>query len=523
MGSLNFVFLLLLFNFASGIKEDKKHWQEVADKELRDALSYSWNTNTAKNVVLFVGDGMSPDTITASRIYRNGEDSYLAWERFPHVGLLKTYNSDKQAPDSASTATALFGGVKTNYNVHGVDANVTLNDCEASLLTANRVESIISWAQASGKSTGFVTTTRVTHATPAPLYSHGPNRKWECESTMPKEAAKCKDIARQLIENEPGKSIKVIMGGGRQMLQTHVWETETDPIDTWAGRRQDGRNLINDWITDKKGKNAAFSVVQTNEELAAVDHKKTDYLLGIFANGHIPMDFKRDKSPKGQPSLEEMTVAALKILKKSDEGYLLVVEGGLIDFAHHRGHAAQALLETVRLSDAINATLELVDSEDTLVIVTSDHTHSLAFNGNSARGANILGIADVSKIENIPYTTLSYSTGGPNNIAYQVVNNKSMRINPNESDTTEFTYSQQAAIITDEAHHGGGDVAVYALGPYAHLFHTTHEQNFVAHVVAYAAKIGPYANRSSTGNQWNMIWVGSLLGLILTINVYWHM
>lgn len=70
---------------------DKKHWQEVADKELREALSYSWNTNTAKNVVLFVGDGMSPDTITASRIYRNGEDSYLAWERFPHVGLLKVY------------------------------------------------------------------------------------------------------------------------------------------------------------------------------------------------------------------------------------------------------------------------------------------------------------------------------------------------------------------------------------------------------------------------------------------------
>lgn len=124
------------------------------------------------------------------------------------------------------------------------------------------------------------------------------------------------------------------MGGGRQMLQTHVTETETDPIDTWAGRRNDGRNLINDWITDKKGKNAAFSVVQTNQELAAVDHKNTDYLLGIFANGHIPMDFKRDKSPKGQPSLEEMTVAALKILRKSDEGYLLVVNNILYNILY---------------------------------------------------------------------------------------------------------------------------------------------------------------------------------------------
>lgn len=68
---------------------DKRYWREVADKELKDALSHTWNVNTAKNVIIFVGDGMSPDTITASRIYRKGESSYLAWERFPHVGLLK--------------------------------------------------------------------------------------------------------------------------------------------------------------------------------------------------------------------------------------------------------------------------------------------------------------------------------------------------------------------------------------------------------------------------------------------------
>ncbi|XP_011495250.1 PREDICTED: alkaline phosphatase [Ceratosolen solmsi marchali] len=507
------VVLVFLVPVIIGIKEDKKYWLEVAEKELKDSLSYAWNTNKAKNIVLFVGDGMSSDTITASRIYRSGEDSYLAWERFPHIGLLKTYNVDKQAPDSASAATALFCGVKAKYNTHGVDANVALNDCEASVPTDNRVDSIINWAQAAGKSTGFVTTTRVTHATPAPLYAHGPNRKWECESTMPIEESNCKDIARQLIENEPGKNIKVIMGGGRQMLQTVVNTTESDPIDTWAGRRRDGRNLISDWMADKKSRKASFSVVQNNEELAEINYDKIDFLLGIFANGHIPMDYKRDNGTNGQPSLEEMTVAALKILKKSNNGFLLVVEGGLIDFAHHRGHAAQALLETVRFSDAINATLGMINAEETLVIVTSDHTHSLAFNGNSRRGSDILGIAEDSKFDKIPYTTLSYSTGGPNNLAYEVSNNKSVRKNPNENDTTQFTYSQQAAIITDEAHHGGGDVAVYALGPYAHLLHTTHEQNFVPYVVAYAAKIGPYANSSSTSNKWSLIFIGNFLVL----------
>ena len=68
---------------------DKKYWHDVGAQELKEALAYAWNTNVAKNVVLFVGDGMSPDTIAASRIYRAGESSYLAWERFPHVGLLK--------------------------------------------------------------------------------------------------------------------------------------------------------------------------------------------------------------------------------------------------------------------------------------------------------------------------------------------------------------------------------------------------------------------------------------------------
>ncbi|XP_058807798.1 alkaline phosphatase isoform X2 [Phymastichus coffea] len=500
------VLLLFIFGLTGGVKEDKTFWRNIAQKELEDAKSYTWNHNRAHNVILFIGDGMSPDTITASRIYRAGEESYLAWEKFPHIGLLKTYNTDKQAPDSASTATALFSGVKTNYNVHGVDANVKINDCEASYNADHRLDSIIDWAQAADKSTGFVTTTRVTHATPAPLYAHGANRKWECET--PKGSI-CKDIARQLVENEPGKNIKVIMGGGRQMLQTRFNVTNIDPLDIWAGQRKDGRDLIDYWIQDKKNRSLSYNVVQNNEQLASVDLINTDYLLGIFANGHIPMDYMRDKSGKGQPSLEEMTV-----------------EGGLIDFAHHRGHAAQALLETVRLSDAVNATLRMVNPENTLVIVTSDHTHSLAFNGNSKRGNSVLGIAEYSKIDGIPYTTLSYSTGGPNNNAYTIVKNDknesfAQRLNFEklQSNTEDFTYSQQAAIITDEAHHGGGDVAVYARGPYAHLFHTTHEQNFVAYVIAYAARIGPYANHSST-SQWNFIWLGSLLSLIRTFYAY---
>ena len=115
------------------------------------------------------------------------------------------------------------------------------------------------------------------------------------------------------------------MGGGRQMLQSSLNDTDSDPIDKWACRSKDGRDLIEQWRQDKKSKKVSFEVVQNNQELSQVDYEKTDFLLGIFANGHIAMDWQRDKSPKGQPSLEEMTTAAIKILDKSDKGYLLVV------------------------------------------------------------------------------------------------------------------------------------------------------------------------------------------------------
>lgn len=109
------------------------------------------------------------------------------------------------------------------------------------------------------------------------------------------------------------------------MLRSQVNATDADPIDTWSGRRADGRDLISDWTADKRTRGASFSVVQSSEELRGVDYGETDFLLGIFANGHLPMEYARDKGEKGPPSLEEMTVAALKVLRRNEKGFLLVV------------------------------------------------------------------------------------------------------------------------------------------------------------------------------------------------------
>lgn len=158
-----------------------------------------------------------------------------------------------------------------------------MGDCLGSLDKSNHVDSILKWAQDANMATGFVTTTRVVHATPSALYSHVANRRWECEGNLePEDHAKgCKDIARQLIEDEPGRRINVIMGGGRQCLVSNVTDSKEDPIDRWACYSKDGRDLIRDWKLDKEKRKLRHAVVSNNGELQNLDHMHSDYVLGM--------------------------------------------------------------------------------------------------------------------------------------------------------------------------------------------------------------------------------------------------
>ncbi|XP_059479347.1 alkaline phosphatase, tissue-nonspecific isozyme-like [Neocloeon triangulifer] len=514
------VFALFLATSGSTGLEDAAFWDRVATQELHSALRVSVNERRARNVVLFVGDGMGPNTITAARIYkgqlagegRDAERGLLAFERFPHVALLKTYNTDKQVSDSASTATALFSGVKSNYKTVGLDANVKLGDCESSLNKSYRADSILKWAQDAGKLTGFVTNTRLTHATPAALYAHSAHRSWECEAKMPRSAAKCKDIARQMVEDEPGKSINVILGGGRQCLVSNVTITAKDPIDTWACRRGDRLDLIRMWEEEKRAKGVSHSVVSKNKELTEVDFEKTDFLLGVFTNGFLQYEHERDAEIS--PSLAEMTVAAIKTLNKGPNGFILVVESGMIDQAHHRGTARKALDETVALEKAVEEALKLVDLNETLVIVTADHTHTLSIAGYPVRGTSIMGIAYKSKSDALNYTTLSYATG--TEIKFYPFNATHVtRPDPSTEDVESFEYKQHSAISTDEGVHGGGEVTAYAIGPWSHLFQSVHEQNYVAHVVGFASKIGNYEVATNGAATMELVTMSAVLICLL--------
>ncbi|KAJ8981895.1 hypothetical protein NQ317_007287 [Molorchus minor] len=496
---ISLVILVDLLNTAVTFKEDQSHWLKTGEEELTKALNKRLIEGTAKNVILFIGDGMGLTTITSSRIYGKGEAGHLAWEKFDNIGVLKTYSANKLVPDSCSTGTALFCGVKANHKTAGVDATVEKDDCEASMRKNAQLDSIISWAQDAGKSTGFVTTTRVTHATPAALYAHVPNRGWECENKIPTTASKCKDIAKQLVEDMPGKNIQVIMGGGRQCLVSSVNGSDADPIDTWSCYSTDGRHLIEDWKQDKAARGLSYQFVTNNRELENLD-TSVDYTLGIFANGHLKMDYARDKGPTGMPSLQNMTVKAIQLMAKKRNGYLLMVEGGMIDFAHHRGHARQALDETIAFSNAIEKTIQITDPHETLIIVTSDHSHSMVLTGYPDRGSGVLSYTK-SEIDLMPFTSLLYGTGGPNNYQFEATNGTVKRQDPSVNDTTDFAYSQQAVVMTDEVTHSGTDVLVFSKGPMAHLLNSVHEQTYVAYVISYASKIGPFKDKNTTNGS----------------------
>lgn len=331
---------------------------------------------------MFLGDGMSVHTVTATRNLMGDSSEQVYFETFPYFGLSKTYCVNRQVADSACTATAYLGGVKGNYGTIGVNANVPRYDCYAGQNPAYWVDSIAKWAQDAGKDTGFVTTSRVTHASPAGNYAHTAQRGWENDAEI--VGAGCSsvdnvDIARQLVEWDVGRKLKVIMGGGRRNFRNSTVNDE----EGIPGRRSDGRNLINEWLEDKKKLNANASYVWSRKGLSLVDLDNTEYLMGLFSSSHCPYhgDLERSRIALANPSLSEMTEAALKVLKKNDKGFYLFVEGARIDMAHHDTRARKSLEDTEEFAKAVRVAREMFSEEDTLIVVTSDHSHTMTING----------------------------------------------------------------------------------------------------------------------------------------------
>ncbi len=457
------------------------------------------STHRAKNIVLFVGDGMGISTVTAARILEgqqhgmSGEENLLAFERFPHTALVKTYAVDRQVADSAATMTAMMTGVKTKVGLIGLDQTARRGNCQSATKAAWRT--FLEEAERQGLATGVVTTARLTHATPAASYAHTPEREWESDADLPEEAKRqgCVDIARQLVEFPHGDGLEVALGGGRQKFLPNSAQDPEYPERT--GSRQDGRDLTAEWLARLPGS----AYVWNKAQLDAIDPAKVDHLLGLFDLSHLKYEHDRLKDPGGEPSLAEMTATAIAILKQHPKGFFLMVEGGRIDHAHHAGNAFRALTETIEFSRAVEVALELTDPRKTLVVVTADHSQPLVFAGYPRRGNPILAkVTDeqgktVLAADGLPYTALTYANGrgahvlpegGDAVFAEPVFLG---RLDLRQVDTSASGYHQEALVPLEATTHAGEDVPLYAAGIGAERFRGVLEQHVIYHLLRQAA------------------------------------
>ncbi|PAA76423.1 hypothetical protein BOX15_Mlig032661g4 [Macrostomum lignano] len=478
-----------------------------ADLLAAKAAASNLQRGRAKNLVFFLGDGLSLTSTMAGRVYkgqlqnRSGEEAQLSYETFPQIALAKTYDCDFQTSDSGATATAIGSGVKTNDGNIGVNQDVIRGNCTTYDPSKN-LYSFMHYAQLAGKSVGLVTTTRITHATPAAMYAHSPSRSWESDANLPAgtDKTKCPDIATQLVSN--AADWNVIFGGGR----TNFLPTAESTIDysnknsSVSGKRQDGVNLINRWRNLQSSKMRRFAFAESKSQFDAIDPANTDYVLGLFATSHLRYQLDNEMDPTYQePSLSEMVDKAIRILSRNPNGFALFVEAGRIDHAHHDNYGKRALHDVLELDRAVTRAMGLTNRADTLMLVTGDHSHVFTVGGWGLRGNPILGRVvnsdedrynskgEAVAYDGMPYTVLNYADGPSAAIG-------TPRKNLTDANTTAVNFQFPALYNYDYESHGAEDVPVYAAGPSAYLLHSTHEQSYIGHVVMYALCVGPEAS-----------------------------
>lgn len=433
----------------------------------------------AKNIILFIGDGMGISTITAARIYEGqkrgetGEENSLSFERFPNVALVKTYNTNAQVPDSAGTATAMHSGVKTRIGVLGIGPEAEKGVCRDAL--AHPLPLLGEEVKRRGLALGIVTTTRLTHATPASVITRSADRDWEADSSIPadQQGQGCKDIALQFAD----ATFDVALGGGTAMFY---------------GREKGGRRA--DPAADLPAAWAARSGGVVVKDAAALTAAPMDKpVLGLFNPSH--MTFMADRKPgSAEPTLTDMTAQAIARLKADPDGFYLMVEGGRIDHAHHAGQAGYALEETVEFARAVQWAVENTDPAETLILVTADHSHVFTIAGYPRRGNDILGLVippagrgedggdgttPAPAVDGKPYTTLGYANGPGAIHADDDGDGEHARPVPE----TGIAARQQATVPLGSETHAGEDVALFATGPGADRARGVIEQNEIYSII----------------------------------------
>jgi len=304
-----------------------------------------------KNIILLIGDGMGVSQVFAGLTANKG---HLFLENFKYIGFSKTQSADAYITDSAAGGTALSAGVKTYNGAIGVDVN------------KNPVKTILEEASENGLATGLVSTSSITHATPASFIAHQAGR------------GSYEDIAADFLKTD----IDVFIGGG---------------LDHFT-KRADGRNLVDE--LQKKG----YKVETEMDKIKKVKEGKLAGLTAVVHNGRM--------SERGD-MLPVATETAINILSKDKEGFFLMIEGSQIDWGGHAGSTIYVVEDMLDFDQVIGQALEFAAKDKkTLVIVTADHeTGGMALTGGSMKDGIVQAAFPTGDHTSVMVPVFSYGPG----------------------------------------------------------------------------------------------------------------
>ncbi len=393
------------------------------------------NNRIAKNIIFMIPDGYSTSYATNYRWYK-GKKTVLDPLL---VGMHRTYSANSKVTDSAAAGTAMATGVKTNNGMISTSPD------------GKKLKTILEASKENGKSSGLVATSTITYATPAVFASHVASRSSEAE------------IAIQMLEND----VDVLLGGGKKYFP---------------------KSLL------KKAEENGYQYVTNQEELKNV--KKADKLIGLFAKEGMAPELDRDET--NEPSLAEMAVSAINVLKMNKDGFFLMVEGSQIDWAGHDNDPAWAMKDSEAFELAVEKVVEFAKNDGkTLVVIAGDHDNGgMSVGGYDKQDANIELLRNVSATGDFMESKLNTDRSNVKDIVkhYTSLDLTDAEVEQIKSTKTPSmainkVVSKHAVVGWTTTAHTGVDVPVYAFGPGSHLFNGLHENIDLPVLMAEAMQI----------------------------------
>lgn len=319
----------------------------VADGKWSKKWKKNYDFNNSENVIVMIPDGCDETVQTVARWYK-GENLEVDSMQ---TGTVKVHMANSVIPGSAAAATAFATGHKTTVRFLGVGPRTEdlLTNFEPTVAPYAPVASVLEAAQRAGKATGIISTSRVTHATPAAFASHIEDRGWD------------NDIMEHMVYN----NVDIVFGGGARHLLPTDEPYVTSFGATWAGKRTDGQNLME--VLEDRG----YQFVDSKTEMQSVTSGK---VWGLFDDSHMQPDMDRQYFAPHEPSIAEMVEKAIEILSQDPDGFLLMVEGSQVDWAGHNNDPIYMVTDFIAFDDAVKVANDFADeNRRTTVLAYPDH------------------------------------------------------------------------------------------------------------------------------------------------------